>query len=108
MKKTEQQEDDFGFSLVDEAELRKYEEELRERLAKEQTISFKQQEELKKKLGQEKTSAIEKMEGLKDMFMPLLRNLARDPDKHYIFWPNRVEKINQFIQKLDAYIEENK
>lgn len=111
--------DDFGFSLVDEAELRKYEEELRERLAKEQLtaeqlrkheeeLKQKHQKELEKTLQNVQSTAQQKMEGLKNLFMPLLKNLARDEDKHYIFWPNRVEKINSFIKKIDQYIDDNK
>jgi len=81
--------DDFGFTLVDEAEIRKYE------------------EELKQKITDEQLSAREKLEGLRDMFMPLLNRLSRDPDRHYIFWPNRVEKIEEFVKKIEAYIDEN-
>lgn len=83
-------EDDFGFTLVDEAEIRKYEEELKQQITAEQM------------------SAKEKLEGLKDLFMPLLNRLSRDPERHYIFWPNRVEKIEAFVKTLEKYIEENK
>ena len=83
-------EDDFGFTLVDENEIRKYE------------------QELKQQIDNERVSTQEKLEGLKDLFMPLLNRLSRDPERHYIFWPNRVEKIDDFVKKLEAYIEENK
>lgn len=104
-------EDDFGFSLVDEAELRRYEEELKEQLAKQQVTAEqlrRHEEELKQKIASEQLTAQQKLEGLKDLFMPLLNNLKKDKDKHYIFWPNRVEKIEAFIRKIDAYIESNK
>ena len=35
------------------------------------------------------------------MIMPLLNNLAKNPEKDYIYWPNRLDKIEQFRDKLD-------
>jgi len=35
------------------------------------------------------------------MFMPLLNNLAANPDKDYIYWPNRLTKIEQFRDAID-------
>jgi len=32
--------------------------------------------------------------------MPLLNNLAKNPESEYIHWPNRVEKIKEFKEKL--------
>jgi hypothetical protein len=41
------------------------------------------------------------------MIMPLLKNLEKDADKNaYIHWPNRKEKIQQFIKKLDGLLAE--
>ena len=38
-----------------------------------------------------------------DAIMPLLNNLLKDADKNdYIHWPNRIEKIQAFTQKLVA------
>lgn len=108
---TEQKDDDFGFSLVDEAELRKYEEELKERLAKQELNAAqlrRQEQELKKAIATEQLTAQQKLEGLKEVFMPLLSSLKKDSQKHYIFWPNRAEKIEAFIKKIDDYIESNK
>lgn len=34
------------------------------------------------------------------IFMPLLENLAKDPDKPMIKWPNRKEIIDKQIKKL--------
>lgn len=82
--------DDFGFSLVSEDELRQHEKVLEQKL-----------------VFQEKTSK-EKMDGLVALFMPLLNNLSRDPDKELIKWPNRVEKIEAFKKKVAKYIEDNK
>ena len=46
-----------------------------------------------------------KLEGLRKMIMPLLNNLKKNPEKEYIHWPNRVEKIDQFINKMNKYID---
>ncbi len=40
------------------------------------------------------------------MIIPLLNNLAKDPDKEYIHWPNRTKKIEEFRKKIDKLIEE--
>lgn len=81
---------DFGFSLVDETELKEQEEKLRSIVEKQTQTT----EEIKDRLN-----------GLRDMIMPLLKNLAKDPDKSYIHWPNRVEQIEKFIKKIDNYIK---
>ena len=33
---------------------------------------------------------------------PLLNNLRKDPEKEYILWPNRLEKVEQFSDLLDS------
>lgn len=39
--------------------------------------------------------------------LPLLRNLQKDADKNpYIKWPDRKEKIEAFISKLQAILEQ--
>lgn len=85
------EDDDFGFSLVSEDELKEYENKL-----------IKQVEQ---KDGQVQEYN-DKLEGIRKLVMPLLNNLMANPDKHYIYWPNRTEKIQQFIKKLDAYIND--
>lgn len=90
--------DDFGFSLVSEEELKAYEEQLKK--------TVEEQSKVVQETAQSAMSVQEKLKGLKSMIMPLLVNLAKDPDKTYIYWPNRVEKIEAFIQKIDAYIDE--
>jgi hypothetical protein len=37
---------------------------------------------------------------LKDLILPLLHNLAKNPDSEYIKWPNRSKAINDFIFKM--------
>jgi hypothetical protein len=86
--------DDFGFSLVSEAELKKHEEMLKKKVEEQSKIVVK--------------TAMDnqmKIQGLRDMIMPLLNNLASDPDKEYILWPNRAEKIKAFIKKVNDYVD---
>jgi hypothetical protein len=33
----------------------------------------------------------------------LLDNLASNPDKDYIYWPNRVDKIDAFRARIASY-----
>jgi len=79
--------DDFGFSLVSEAELKSVEESLTQQV--EETSTQMQA----------------KLEGLVKMVMPLLDNLMQNPEKEYIYWPNRQEKIKAFKTKLQNYIK---
>ena len=53
---------------------------------------------------EELNSGDNKLEELRALIMPLLKNLMANPEKDYIYWPNRAEKIEQFIQKLDYVI----
>jgi hypothetical protein len=43
-----------------------------------------------------------KLQQLEQMILPLLVNLTKNPEKEYIQWPNRVEKIEQQIEKILA------
>lgn len=74
--KNDDLEDDFGFSLVSEDELN---------------------------VGVQ--NATDKLHGLRKMITPLLNNLMKNPDKEYIYWPDRVKKIQTFIKKMDEYID---
>lgn len=80
------QEWDFGFSLVDEQELEAVQ------TANEQI--------------QTTTASAEELEGrltqLYDAFQPLMNNLKQSADKDYIYWPNRIQKIEQFQDMLDS------
>jgi septation ring formation regulator EzrA len=42
-----------------------------------------------------------KIDSLYNMFQPLLNNLKLNPEKDYIYWPNRMDKIELFSDKLD-------
>jgi hypothetical protein len=42
-----------------------------------------------------------KVEQMYSLILPLLNNLAKDGDTNaYIHWPNRIDKIDQFKNKL--------
>ena len=47
-----------------------------------------------------KASRDEDMSKLEKMIIPLLINLAKKPDKEYIRWPNRHEKIEKQIDAI--------
>ena len=42
-----------------------------------------------------------KVDTLYNMFQPLLNNLKANPEKDYIYWPNRMEKVEAFSDLLD-------
>ena len=45
-----------------------------------------------------------KLDKLYNAITPLLNNLKANPEKEYILWPNRTEKIEAFDNKLfDIY-----
>lgn len=53
------------------------------------------------KIIEKTTTATEVINKLDNFIRPLLENLAKDSDKDYIYWPNRVEIINKKIQELN-------
>ena len=64
---------DFGFTAVDESEL--------------ETVQ------VQKNVA---TSIEERLDGLYNAVIPLLNNLKKNPEKEYILWPNRLEKVEEF------------
>lgn len=45
-----------------------------------------------------------RLENLYNAVIPLLNNLKKNPEKEYILWPNRLEKVEQFEDMLqDIY-----
>ena len=76
---------DFGFTAVTEDELAVVQK-------AQQTV-----EETEKTVDSYK----QKADNLYNMIMPLLNNLAKNPEKDYIYWPNRMDKIEQFSDKLN-------
>ena len=81
---------DFGFTAVDEDEL-----EAVQKVVKKAEVS-----------QTEASSAQERLDKLYKLYnaiTPLLNNLKKNPEKEYILWPNRLEKVEQFedhIQKI--------
>jgi RNA binding exosome subunit len=53
------------------------------------------------KIVEKTTTATEVINRLDNFIRPLLENLAKDSDKEYIYWPNRIDIINKKIAELD-------
>tara|TARA_B100000287_G_C20410616_1_gene693431 strand:+ start:522 stop:773 length:252 start_codon:yes stop_codon:yes gene_type:complete len=70
---------DFGFTAVDADELAS----------------------IDTKIVEKTTTASAVIEKMDNFIRPLLENLAKDSDKDYIYWPNRVDIINKKIHELD-------
>jgi hypothetical protein len=80
---------DFGFSFLDE----NYEE-------------VKQKLESASSINQEHIAELEKrVQELYDNIIPFLDNLCKNPEKSTIHWPNRVEKIEEYKEKLKRIAE---
>lgn len=101
---------DFGFSAVDEEEylkslvvptpvatpaasedVKKLEEKLDSLLSKVDVDEHKRLVELEIR---------ERLKNVENMILPLLQNLAKNPEKVYIKWPNRKEIIEKQIEKF--------
>jgi hypothetical protein len=116
------QQDDFGFSAIDESEVNRSVDPntLEETIIVRETIT-QSSESLQRvedkldemlalyndgKLGLE--AERDKMEAevkanlktLEQLIMPLLVNLMKNPEKEYIYWPNRTAKIQEQIDKV--------
>lgn len=78
---------DFGFTAVDEDELQAVQK------ASEQLVQASTQA----------STAQERLDRLYNAITPLLNNLKKNPEKEYLLWPNRLEKVEAFedrIQKI--------
>jgi len=42
----------------------------------------------------------QKLQQVERLTLPLLYNLKKNPDKEYIYWPDRTEKIDEQIQRI--------
>ena len=80
---------DFGFTAVDESEL----EAVQKTTTKLQTTSSKVEE------------TEEKLNKLYNAILPLLSNLKMNPEKEYILWPNRVEKVEEFEELISNIVK---
>jgi len=79
---------DFGFTAVDADEL----EVVREAKQVAETTSATAE------------SNAAKAQLIYDAVVPLLNNLKANPEKDYIYWPNRYEKLDAFADKLHAIL----
>ena len=80
---------DFGFTAVDESEL----EAVQKTTTKLQTTSSKAKD------------LEEKLNKLYNAILPLLSNLKMNPEKEYILWPNRVEKVEEFEELISNIVK---
>ena len=75
---------DFGFTAVNEDELNAVQEANKQSSVATSTATQNQ----------------EKLDKLYNAIQPLLSNLKKNPEKEYILWPNRVDKVDQFEDML--------
>ena len=116
------QQDDFGFSAIDEADVNRtvnpntLEETVvvRETIAQSSEALQRVEDKLDEmlslynqgKLGldaerQNMTTEVKaNLKELEQLIMPLLVNLMKNPEKEYIYWPNRTAKIQEQIDKV--------
>ena len=80
---------DFGFTAVDESELKAVQEASKKAESVATTATVTQ----------------EKLDRLYNSIVPLLNNLKKNPEKEYILWPNRTEKIEEFEDHISAIIK---
>jgi|TARA_R100001509_G_C4877781_1_gene219117 hypothetical protein len=75
---------DFGFTVVDESELE----------------AVKKTQDTANDAEQLATTTQDKLDKLYNAITPLLNNLKKNPEKEYILWPNRVDKVEKFEDVL--------
>ena len=73
---------DFGFTAVTEDEL-----DVAKKAAEVETTA---------------TSTQDRLDKLYNAVIPLLNNLKKNPEKEYILWPNRLAKVEEFEDHLQA------
>ena len=75
---------DFGFTVVDESELE----------------AVKKTQDTANDAEQLATTTQDRLDKLYNAITPLLNNLKKNPEKEYILWPNRVDKVEKFEDLL--------
>lgn len=80
---------DFGFTAVSEEEL----------------AAVQEASKLAKYSSESAESYKERLYSLHKMITPFLNNLKKNPEKSYIYWENRVPKIEEFQKKLDSLLD---
>mgnify|MGYP000085109496 FL=1 len=115
---------DFGFTAVDEEELRSIapshaSEEVSEKLESTgeglKLLEYKMDnvvdklsemldevETVKEYYSNEKVIVNSKLKEVEDLILPLLNNLMKNKEKEYIFWPNREAIITQQIERITS------
>jgi peptidoglycan hydrolase CwlO-like protein len=77
---------DFGFTLVDENELE----------------AVQQAQSQVNSVSSSVVDVQDKLDKLYNAVQPLLNNLKQNPEKEYILWPKRLEKIEQFEDHIQT------
>ena len=69
-------------------------------------FGFTSEDEIKQEEVAKSQATKQKLQGMKDMMMPLLNNLKKNPDMDIIKWEGkaRVKSVDAFIKKMDDYI----
>ena len=80
---------DFGFTAVDESEL-----EAVQKLSTEASSVAATSAEMEDKLNK-----------LYNAILPLVSNLKANPEKDYIYWPNRTEKVEAFEDLISGIVK---
>lgn len=75
---------DFGFTAMDEGELE----------------AVQRGQDAVNDAEQAANTAQEKLDRLYNAITPLLNNLKANPEKDYIYWPNRLKKVEDFEDKI--------
>jgi hypothetical protein len=117
------QQDDFGFSAVDESEVSRVidpntlQDSIVRQTVTESSVSLQRVEDKLDsvialyndgKLGLTaeriamQTEVKSKLKELEQLVVPLLVNLMKNPEKEYIYWPNRTDKIKEQIDRVLA------
>ena len=116
------QQDDFGFSAIDETEVNRTVDPdtlqetiiVRESITQSSESIQRVEDKLDQmlslyndgKLGLEverdkmEDEVKKNLKTLEQLIMPLLVNLMKNPEKEYIYWPNRTAKIQEQIDKV--------
>lgn len=81
----------YGFTFVDEDEFNAYEQELKRTAETQARVANKYQDKLTR---------------IMSLIDPFLKNLASEPNKIYIKWANRAEKVKMFQDKINAILKE--
>jgi hypothetical protein len=81
------EEEDFGFTFIDESEIDSEIKRVAEDAAEEAAT-------------QVETSYKERLLQVEKLILPFLTNLTKDPEKVMIKWPNRKEVVEKQITKL--------